>query len=489
MYRRSSKRRQLLMRTFVYTLMTLSVVAIVTVLMLIILGYSFNRQDGKLEQGGLLQFASTPSGAIVTLDGTQTGSRTPSKASVDAKSHHVRMDLKGYRTWQKSIAVEAGGIGWLSYARLVPTDIKTDHVKTFPKLAASLASGDRKWIIAQQDTAVNNFTLINLESDTPKITEVAVPEVSLSVPETTAPQNFTVVAWSKNDDRLLIKRTYDTTKTEWLVLDRQDPEKSINVTAAFAVDAADIVFRERNGSDAYVLTNEGIVRRVDFGSGTLSGPLAENIAEISVFDSQTLVYVTRPDAKDPNQRYVGYRTSDMDKPQTIFTYPGETTNLHVALGEYYGKTYVGVTHDLTMQVFVGELPRESRKGKLQPLVKTALTEAPERLTIGNNGRLVVAEQPNGYTTYDIELLKSDTTQFTRPASAPRPLQWLDGYVIANDRGGMVRLYEFDGANQQDIFPVIEGQALSLTGNEKFLYGFTQGENGVSLTRARMTVSN
>lgn len=477
------------MRTFVYTLMTLSVVAIVTVLMLIILGYSFNRQDGKLEQGGLLQFASTPSGATVTLDGVQTGSRTPSKSSVEAKSHHVSMNLKGYRTWQKTIAVEAGGIGWLSYARLVPTDIKSDSMRTFPKLAASLASEDRKWIVAQQDAAVNAFTLINLESDTPKFTEIAFPEVTMSVPETAAPQSFTVVSWSKNDDRLLVKRTFDTTKTEWLVLDRQDPEKSINLTASFAIDPVDVTFRERNGSDAYVLTAEGIVRRIDFGSGTLSGPLVENVEEISVFDDQTLLYVTRADSKEPNQRHVGYRTGGMNKPQTIFSYPAETANLHVALGEYYGKTYVGVTHDMTMQVFVGDLPQDSRKGTLKQLMKTTLAEAPERLTIGENGRLAVAETAGGYTTYDIELLKTDTTQFTRPEAVNRPLQWLDGYLIANDRGGVLRLFEFDGANQQDVLPVIEGQAMSLTGNEKFLYGFTQGENGVSLTRVRMTVSN
>ncbi|MBI3889669.1 PEGA domain-containing protein [Candidatus Saccharibacteria bacterium] len=281
MQRQSSKRRQIVMRSLVYGLMTLSVLTIVSVLMLIILGYSFNRQDGRLEQGGLLQFASTPSGATVTLDGMPTSSRTPSKASVEAKNHHVQMDLRGYRSWQKNITVQAGGIGWLSYARFVPTDVKVETMRTFPKLAASLASVDRKWIVIQEDVAVNAFVLANIESDTPKYANLSIPESILTQAST---QSFTISAWSRNDDRLLVKRTYDGTKVEWISVNRQNPNESVNLTSSFGVAAVDMQFGERNGSDVFVLTDEGIVRRLDVGNKTLSEPLAENVAEYSIYD-------------------------------------------------------------------------------------------------------------------------------------------------------------------------------------------------------------
>ncbi len=477
------------MRTLVYSLMTLSVVTIVGVLMLVILGYSFNRQDGKLEQGGLLQFASVPSGAIITLDGIQTGSRTPSKASVEASDHHVKMDLKGFRSWQKSITVEAGGIGWLSYARFVPTDVKTEHVRVFPRLSASLATPDRKWIIAQEDSAANSFHLINIESDQPKLSHFAIPEDLLTVAATATPQNFQVTAWSRNDDKILIKRTYDTDKTEWLVVDRQDVTKTVNLTTAFAVQAVNVQFGERDGKDVYVLTSDGIVRRIDVGAGTLSGPLAEHVAEYSIYDGETVLYVTHPDDKMPNQRHIGYRANNMDKAQTIFSYPAGTENIHVAFGDYYGQQYVAVTQGTQLSVYTGELPSASTKGSLERLSQVTLSQAPQRVTIGENGRFAVAEMADSYTTYDIELHKSDTTTFSKPSTVARQLQWLDAYLIADDRGGTMRLYEFDGANQQDIMPVIEGQAMSLTGNEKFLYGFSSVDNGVALTRARMTVNN
>lgn len=489
MHRKTSKRRQILMRTFVYALMTVSVVTIVTILMFIILGYSFNRQDGRLEQGGLLQFASIPSGATVTLDNVQVGSRTPSKANVDARDHHVRMDIKGYRAWQKSITVQAGGIGWLSYARLVPNDIKVERLRNMPELSASLASTDRKWIVAQENASSSTFTLINIEPDTPKFSSLAIADSLLTPAITPDPQTFTLQSWSKNSDKLLVKRTYDATKTEWFVIDRQNPKDTINLTTSFGINASDIKFGERNGSNAYVLADDSVIRRIDFGNKTLSGPLAENISEFSVYENNTVVYVTKPDQVTGGKTHVGYREGGMDAPQTVFSYAAGVTDVHVAFGEYYGKKYVGVTHDKIQQVFVGTLPRGDEPARLKELGKIELSSAPLRITIGDNGRLAVAEMADGFATYDIELEKPDVTVFTKPATAPRPLQWLDGYLLVSDRGGIARLYEFDGANQQDIMPVYEGHAVSFSGNEKFLYGFSQNADGApSFVRARLTVA-
>lgn len=486
MQRRSSKRRQIVMRSLVYGLMTLSVISIVTVLMLIILGYSFNRQDGRLEQGGLLQYASTPSGATVTIDGLQASSRTPSKSSVEAKSHHVQMDLSGYRSWKKNITVQAGGIGWLSYARLVPNEVKVQSVRSFAKLAGSLASSDRKWLLVQEDVAINSFIMANIESDTPKYATVVIPETILTQASS---QTFTVAAWSDNSDRFLVKRTYDTDKTEWISVDRQNPAQSVNITTLFGIAASDVQYGERNGSDIFVLTSEGVVRRLDLGNKTLSEPLAENVEEFSVYDFDTLVYVTKPDGEETDQRHAGYRTNDMEVPHTVFSYPAQTNGVHIALGEYYGKKYVALTHDTNLQVYVGALPREDTKANLRKLGEISLPALSTRLTIGENGRLAVAETADAYATYDIELEKSDVTPFSKPATVVRPLQWLDSYIVGNDRGNILRFYDFDGANQQDIMPVLEGQAMTLTGNEKFIYAFNTTQDGFALVRGRMTINN
>lgn len=487
MYQRTSRRRQLIGRTLVYSFMTLSVIAIVTILMLVILGYSFNRKDGRLEQGGLLQFASVPSGALVTLDGFELGTRTPSKASnVDARDHTVQMDLQGYRTWQKSILVQAGGIRWLSYTRLIPNDIKPENLRTFTKMAASLASSDRKWIVLQEDIASPNFVLANIEGDTPKYSALSIPSTAMSPAQTDAPQTFTMDTWSNEERYLLVKRTYDTDKSEWLLVDRADPTKSVNISTMFAITPSKVVFGNGSGRDLYVQTDD-MVRRINLDQQTLSRPLATNVEEFSVYSEDIVVFTTKPDATRDNQRHVGYFEDGMETEQIVFSYPGDTPNVHIALGDYFFKRYIAVTHGTTLELYSGTLPRGTTKAELRQEMSATLPADATRLAMSRNGRFAVVQNAGGYTTYDIELKKTDSTTLKRPVGIERKLQWLDDYMIWSDAGGMLRFYEFDGANQQDIMLVLEGQAATLSGNNKYIYALGSSETGISLQRAKLIV--
>lgn len=485
MYQKSSKRRQIIARTLVYALMTISVLTIVTVLVLVILGYSFNRKDGRIEQGGLLQFASIPSDVFVTLDEQAVGTRTPTKASVATGSHSVRMDLNGYRTWRKTINVEAGGIGWLSYARLIPDETKPESLRTFTSVAGSLASPNRNWIVVQEDAASPNLALVNIESDTPKYTPLVIPESLLVDAQTTAPQSFSLESWGNDDDFVLIKRMYDTDKVEWLVIDRGNPTNSVNLTTMFGISASAVEFGGRSARDLYVLT-DGVVRRVNLDDKTLSIPLVENVETFSIYQESTVVYVTRPDAN--NQRHTGYRQSDMERATTVFSYAADVPGVHLSLEEYFGKKYVLVTHGTEMEVYSGTLPNGEIKAKLKREASATLATPAIRATITDNGRFAVAQIADGYVTYDVELKKTDATTFKNPTSAQRDLQWLDDYMIWSDRGGMLRFYEFDGANQQDIMPVAEGQAVTLTGNNKYVYGLAPVENGIALQRTKLILN-
>lgn len=485
MYHHTSKKRQLIVRSIVYGVMTLSVVAIVTVLMLIILGYSFNRQDGRLEQGGLLQFASYPSGATVTVDEITQNARTPSKTNVDAKNHHVQMTLAGYRPWQKSIDVDAGTIRWLSYTRLIPTEPTVSTVQDYPSLDAALVSPFRQWIIMQESAAQPVFTVADIRNDNELKQEVlTLPETVYTAPTVEAAQSFTIDSWAQDERHFLVKHTYDTDKTEWLIVDRTDISKTINLTTAFAINPTKILFGTSNGRNLYVKTDD-IVRKVNLDDKTLSRPYVSNVEDFWVYDSTTILYSTGVD-QATNTRHVGYMTDDMDESEVIRSYPAETTNLKISFGEYYNRQFVAIAHNSTMDVLQGTLPRGSTNADLRIVTTEALTTPAEWLTVSRNGRFVVAQQADGYTTYDIELKKTDRTTFTRPAVVPaRQMQWLDDYMIWSDRGNILRFYEFDGANQQDIMPVGEGYSVTLSSNNRYVYGFVRTETGTSMQRARL----
>lgn len=468
--------------------MTLSVVAIVTILMLIILGYSFNRQDGRLEQGGLMQFASTPSGATVTLDEVAQSSRTPSKANVDAKNHHVTMDRTGYRQWQKSIMVEPGTIRWLSYARLIPTEPVVSTVHRYTGLDSALVSPFRQWIAVSENATVPVITIADIRSEQLKQESITIPEESYTVPTTEAVQSFAVESWAQDEKHMLVKHTYDTDKVEWIIVDRTDVSKTINLSKTFAINPTKVLFGTNNGRNLYVKTDD-IVRKVNLDDRTLSRPYVSNVDDFWVYDSTTVLFSTAVD-EATNARTVGYISDDMEVAETIKSFPAETTNLKIAFGEYYSRNFVAIAHNTTLELFQGTLPKGSTDADLKVVKTQTLTSPAEWLTISRNGRFTVAQQADGYVTYDVELKKADPTKFARPATTPqRQMQWLDDYMIWNDRENVLRFYEFDGANQQDVMPVTEGFSVTLSSNNRYVYGFVKNESGASLQRARLIIGN
>jgi hypothetical protein len=99
MYRAPSKRQQRLKLIGIYSLMTLGVGILVTFLVFIMLGYRFNRDTSSIQQGGLVQFASRPTDAQVTIGSAKLGARTPSKITTNPGNYTVKMNRSGYKGW------------------------------------------------------------------------------------------------------------------------------------------------------------------------------------------------------------------------------------------------------------------------------------------------------------------------------------------------------------------------------------------------------
>lgn len=479
-------KKQIIKRGLIYSFMSASVIIIVSLLMLAVLGYSFNPKDNRLEQGGLLQFASVPSGATVTLDEVTLGSRTPSKATADARSHSVTMSLEGYRTWHKTINLKAGMIGWLSYTRLVPTDPKVEKVRALPTLAGVLASPDQKWMAMIENTAVPTILIADLQNDKLAYKSLVIPATHITQPAEGKTQTFSLAEWSKNGRYILVRHMYDDTKTEWIVVDREDLLKTKNISSRLGLTTDKIIFERNDGRTALALS-DGAVRRLNLSDETLSRPLVANVEEFSTYNENTILYTTKPDLAT-KQRTAGYLADNMEAGQQLATFPDDGQPIHLALDTYFGKRYVVTSHGTTVHVTSGELPRQDNKGTLKT-VTTFSTVAPVRyLSLSSNGRFVIAQTDTGYTVHDLELVKTDTTLLKDLTGVARPLKWIDAFMTWYDAAGQLRLYEFDGANQQNIMPVAEGYDVTLSPNQKYLYSIGKDGTGFALQRVRMVLN-
>ncbi|MDB5176557.1 MAG: hypothetical protein JWN75_225 [Candidatus Saccharibacteria bacterium] len=483
MQRHVSKQRQAGTRTVIYSFMTITVAAIVGVLTLIILGYSFNQKDGRLEQGGLLQIASTPTGAAVTLDELKLGSQTDTKATVDVGSHSISIDRSSYRSWKKTISIDAGEIGWVNYARLIPTKLSPQAVRTFANLSGSLASPHDKYIILNQSPDQPAFEIADLQSDTVKYVTLTLPTASYTAPAAGKTQSFALQSWSQDENAVLMTHTYDDNKVEWILLNRDDPSKSVNISATFAINPTKLVFAG-NGNKLLFVQADSNVRRINLDEQTLSRPLASNIEDFNGFDDKTIIYTTLADAATA-KRSVGYAAVDIAQPQMIHTYPVDGQPLRADMETYFNKRYVSVVHGQTLTIESGTLPTPDHKADLNVFKTQIIPVGITRLTMTPNGRFVVSELPDGYATYDIELKKYDKTTWAYPATMQRPLAWLDDYIVWSDNGGQLRIYDFDGANQQTIMPVTDGFGSTISPNGKYMYGVLKTDKGFELRRVQL----
>lgn len=486
MYRKPSKRKQLIQRIIVYGAMVVSVGVLVTVLVFIMLGYQFNRNDGKIEQGGLVQFESQPAGADITIDGTAFGTRTSTKTTMTTGEHFVTMEKPGYKKWQKSIEVMPGSVLWLNYSRLIPNEVKPVNVADLPGITSSAASPDDKFMAIVEVAASPIVRLADVSGDSVKLSSIELPTTSYTHPAADKTQTFSIDIWDPSSRYVLLKHVYDDVKIEWIILDTRDRANTKNITTLLGIDASKVVFSGTSGQIAFAQIGHEI-RKIDLGSATLSRPLLSNVAEFSLFNQTTIVYTTLVDPSTKT-RGVGYLEDGAEKAHSVRSYTDDgSLPLHATMGKYFNEQYMAIAYGTDVQIIKGDALRNSEKST-NLITLTAMTTPGNVsfLSSKTSGRFVITQEKSTYSVYDLELKKLTTTTVKNAAELPKELEWLDGYMLWSDSGGTLRFYEFDGANQHDIMPVLPGFTAMLSPDGKYVYGIVKSANEtLHLQRAQL----
>lgn len=483
MSKKINKRRLRIQLTFIYTIMVLAVVAIVAVLVLVLQGYRFNHYDGKLEQGGLVQFDSQPSGAVVSVDGVSLANKTASKIVLSAGSHSVDMTKTGYTTWRKDVLVKPGGLLWLNYTLLLPLKPTLSTATKYTTVTSALPSPNQQTMAVVADAAMPEITLTSLNTDNPATTKIIIPSTSYTQPTDNTTQSFTLIEWDKDSNLLLVRHDVNT-KVEYLSVDTRDASRTVNISTGLGIDIATIAYALDDSNTAYVLSSTHELRRVNISAMTLTGPLAANVSSFTVTEPHITTYETLPDAND--QRIVGYVSSDSSKAKVLSSYSGlGTAPLLSSSGSYYGDHYVTILHGDTVDILQGNLPSSDSNAvlMLKPLTTLTLVGSADYLGFApGDDRFIYIAKGTHITTYDLELSRSSTITLQKPLT--RDVQWLDGYhlLTTNTNGNY---YDFDGTNGQVFAENILDQPAVLSSSGKYLYYFTKTTDATLLNRVRM----
>lgn len=473
MYQPRTKRAERRRLLLTYTLVPLFIGAVVALLVFYMLGWRFSLTDHTVSQGGLLQFASQPTGATITVDTYELPSKTNTRYDAAAGLHTITMRQNGYIPWQKTVTLQPGKVLWLNYARLIPEKITHDSLVSYAKLSRSLASTTGQIVLTLPHADKAELQRIEL-GDTVRPETVAIPDSLLKT--NVKNSRFNLASISKSGRYAIIEHTY-TKGHEWLLIDTESVNNSQNITTIIGGDSELPIFSTADPRKLYTLVNHD-VRLVDASALTLSAPIISNVAEFNQSAQGTLAYVSRVNGS-PSQRTAGYYVPGDQKPYVVRTfYDDGKATLRFLIGSFGAKTYFAMQYGTTIEINSTRSLIHTTDDQLQ-LASVATLAVPndtDSIVFSPGGRFIMAQRAATYLTYDLELNSLATTSLKGPADSRQALGWLDQYIVWSDRDDTLRLYEFDGANTSAIGNVVQNQAVVLSSNNEYIYAFQKPSN-------------
>lgn len=466
--------------------MTSVVLIVVSAMVFYALGYRFNQTDGAIEQGSLVQFSSIPRGANVEFDGLRVGGRTPTRDTAIAGNHQVVYQLDGYREWRKSFQTDPGDVLWLDYARLIPEQIATTTVASYDKLKDMSVSPSHDYIALQESGSKPEFQLVDIRKDSVASAELTLPVSSYTKPASGIKQSFKIDSWSPDSDYLLIKHTFGK-KHEWILVKRDSAKSAENLTTLLGIDAKSMVMASSN---AIYANEDGDIRLLNVAKETISRPLVRDVKSYD-YQGGVLTYTTKP-TKKTNSQTVGYYNTSSDKAVTIEEFTDKSIKTtDISVGHYYHSQYVAIAVNNAVDIYRGDLPKSSDSNSLKKIATMSLKNGSVSwLKFAPGDQYVFAQHGDSFVTYDLATETGYSTTLKGESKITQPIQWIDEHTLWSDRDSMLRFYDFDGANQQDIVAVARNFEIAISSNNKFAYSVVESKSGdMVLQRSKLILDN
>lgn len=463
----NKKRKQMMRIALTESVMVVAVVVIVALLMFMVMGYSLRTGDEwSVEQSGLVQLVSEPSGASIQIDGEDIFPRTETSRMISAGEHTVRLYRDGYTDWQKQINVRSGIFLRLKYPRLFKDNRGAETAKTLENIEWVRFSDNRRYLLyAIKDSKV--WSLVDLDSN----------ELKEIKTDTTGIIDGTLknLEWLSNNEKVLVEITKENTR-EWRIIDLKTPEKSVNLTEMFGMNFESISPLNEAGDRFWVIEN-GNLRQIYISNKEASSVIASNVLSFAN-DKDEVVYVKK--TPDDERAIETYRDGD-SKGVKVMDITDNSLSVKVAVEEYLGDTYLSL---LLSQKFIGykadDFPVVGQDFAMEKYLEQDLKMAPETFKTSKNRQFVIMNNGKNMGVMDAE-----TEQIYEYELASDKYFWVDDYLIGEVVGGELVVYDFDGTNRRDLTKASSGYPALINGNNRWLYYFRTDDEKLLLKREQL----
>mgnify|MGYP002623039641 CR=1 FL=1 len=444
--------------------MGLSVVAIVFVLMLVAMGFTFN-ESGNLEQSGLVQISSNPSSATVEIDGNTQFGRTQISKMLSTSEHDIKVTKAGYDTWEKKLKVDAGLLTRIEWVRLFPLKPEKTEITSFGEPRMVAVSSDRKRMLyAEKDesTIIN----IDLQGEKAKRTKLSLATILGVSKGESLNGTLSVVAWNSSNNKIILNWTTEE-KSNWYLVDLETVENTINLTEKFSLKFTNILIANDSASKLWAL-EDGNLHLIDASNLTISAAKIANIERIA--NNKDIVIYLSTDKDDKKRSIKLYKDGESGS-STIAEVESTSAAITLAMGTYWGDDWIAYSIDNKVTILSGTPPSadKPRNNALKTLLTRELEYTPQHISVNDNQRLVVFAADHNLMSYDIETRSYYDSAFESTLTS---VNWLDDYLLWQHHENKIIIQDFDGDNRRELLKKVNTQLpIALSENNKWLYFF------------------
>jgi hypothetical protein len=434
-------------------------------------------KNGKLIQNGLVFAATSPGGAQIRVNGVLNKAQTNARLSLVSGTYHISFNRTGYRQWQQDFKTLGGDVVRMDYAFLFPTKLTTTTVKAYDgNVALATQSPDRRWLLVQHPENETSIDVYDRKNPKQAATQLTLPT---SVFTSGATSSWTLDEWSNDNQHVLLQHVHDG-KTEFVMVDRTDASKSINLNTTLGVNPTMINLSDKRYDHYYVFDAAAqTLQTADLGAPIPAAYLS-NVLSYKSYASNIMLYASSKTATDGK---VGIVLRDGDKSFFLREVSGGTTYV-LNLAKYSGDFYVALGASNENKVYVYKDPEAQLNSPLGLLVPISVlkTAGPNQLSFSANTQFIAAENGSRFSVYDIENDKNYTYDTHLPLDAPQPYAtWMDGDRLTYVSGGKLVVFDFDDSNSQALMKASPAYLPFFSQNYKFVDTLAASTSGTGVT--------
>lgn len=273
-------------------------------------------------------------------------------------------------------------------------------------------------------------------------------------------QVWTLEEWASDNRHVLLEHTYTTnagTNHEYILVDRDTPANSINLSNSLNLNQDDAISLFNNRIDQFYVYNNAnqTLKRVN-GSDTSVVSTLEHVLAFKTYGDDKILYITgqSPTGKS-TPGLVSAVLQEGQQTITLRTLPPAGDGTYVLnLAQYGGDWYVAVASSNDSAVYVYKNPQsQTNTGPdTYPATWRRLQIAnPSFLGFSSNAQFLLAENGQSFVVYDFENMAQYRYTAAEPLDAPQThAAWMDGDRLAYVSGGKLEVFDYDYRNRQSL---------------------------------------